>query len=63
MKLWKNAEGARIAIYPNLNAADPVWRGLMRDARVRRAFSVAINRKDINNVVFLRSRQSRAPTR
>ncbi len=24
----------------------------MRDARVRRAFSVAINRKDINNVVF-----------
>ncbi len=23
VKLWKNAEGARIAIYPNLNAADP----------------------------------------
>ncbi len=52
VKLWKNAEGARIAIYPNLNAADPVWRGLMRDVRVRRAFSVAVNRKDINNVVF-----------
>jgi peptide/nickel transport system substrate-binding protein len=52
VRLWKNAEGARIAIYPNLNAADPVWRALMRDVRVRRAFSVAVSRKDINNVVF-----------
>jgi peptide/nickel transport system substrate-binding protein len=52
VKLWKNAEGARLALFPNLNAADPVWRGLMRDVRVRRAFSVAINRKDINNVIF-----------
>jgi peptide/nickel transport system substrate-binding protein len=52
VKLWRNAEGARIAIYPNLNAADPVWRGLLRDVRVRRAFSVAINRRDINNVIF-----------
>jgi peptide/nickel transport system substrate-binding protein len=52
VRLWKNAEGARIAIYPNLNAADPVWRALMRDVRVRRAFSVAISRKDINNVIF-----------
>jgi peptide/nickel transport system substrate-binding protein len=52
VRLWKNAEGARIALYPNLNAADPVWRALMRDVRVRRAFSVAISRKDINNVIF-----------
>jgi len=52
VKLWRNAEGARLALYPNLNAADPVWRALMRDVRVRRAFSVAINRRDINNVVF-----------
>jgi peptide/nickel transport system substrate-binding protein len=52
VKLWRNAEGARIAIYPNLNAADPVWRGVLRDVRVRRAFSVAINRRDINNVIF-----------
>jgi peptide/nickel transport system substrate-binding protein len=52
VRLWRNAEGARIALYPNLNATDPGWRALMRDVRVRRAFSVAINRKDINNVVF-----------
>jgi peptide/nickel transport system substrate-binding protein len=52
VKLWRNAEGARIAIYPNLNTSDPVWRGLLRDVRVRRAMSVAINRRDINNVIF-----------
>jgi peptide/nickel transport system substrate-binding protein len=52
VKLWRNAEGARLALYPNLNAADPVWRALLRDVRVRRAFSVAINRRDINNVIF-----------
>jgi len=52
VKLWRNAEGARLALYPNLNAADPVWRELLRDVRVRRAFSVAISRKDINNVIF-----------
>jgi peptide/nickel transport system substrate-binding protein len=52
VRLWRNAEGARMAIYPNLNAKDPVWRGLMRDVRVRRAFSIAVNRRDINNVIF-----------
>jgi peptide/nickel transport system substrate-binding protein len=52
VKLWRNAEGARLAIYPNLNTSDLVWRTLLRDVRVRRAFSVAINRRDINNVIF-----------
>jgi peptide/nickel transport system substrate-binding protein len=52
VRLWRRGEGSRIALYPNLNAADPVLRGLMRDVRVRRAFSVAIKRRDINNVVF-----------
>jgi peptide/nickel transport system substrate-binding protein len=52
VKLWRNAEGSRIAIYPNLNTNDLTWRALLRDVRVRRAFSVAINRRDINNVIF-----------
>ncbi len=52
VKLWRNAEGARLAIYPNLNTLDAGWRGVLRDVRVRRAFSVAINRRDINNVIF-----------
>jgi peptide/nickel transport system substrate-binding protein len=52
VKLWRNGEGARLALYPNLNAKDPGWRSLMRDVRVRRALSLAINRQDINNVIF-----------
>lgn len=52
VRLWRSAEGSRLAIYPNLNAADPVWRSLMRDVRVRRALSIGINRRDINNVIF-----------
>lgn len=52
VKLWKRAEGAYFALMPNLNAIDPVWRDLNRDVRYRRALSVAINRKDINKVIF-----------
>jgi peptide/nickel transport system substrate-binding protein len=52
VKLWKRAEGAYFALMPNLNAIDPVWRDLNRDLRYRRALSVAINRQDINKVIF-----------
>lgn len=50
--LWKRAEGASFALMPNLNAIDPVWRDLNRDVRYRRALSLAINRRDINRVIF-----------
>ena len=52
VRLWKRADGASLAIFPNLNASDPGWKALLRDKRVRQAFSVAINRRDINNVIF-----------
>jgi len=52
VKLWKRAEGAYFALLPNLNAIDPVWRDLNRDVRYRRAISVAINRADVNKVIF-----------
>lgn len=52
VRLWKRAEGAWFALMPNLNVIDPVWRDLNRDARYRRALSLAINRKDINRVLF-----------
>ena len=51
-RLWELGEGAFAALYPNLTAKDPVWRGLMRDVRFRRALSLGINRHDINNVIF-----------
>ena len=50
--LWEKALGSQMALYPNLNAEDPVWRKLMRDVRVRRALSLGINRHEINEVVY-----------
>lgn len=50
--LWEKALGSQMALYPNLNAEDPEWRRLMRDVRFRRALSLAINRHEINEVVY-----------
>lgn len=50
--MWERAQGAHIALYPNLNAADPDWQRLLRDTRFRRALSLAINRHEINQVVY-----------
>ncbi|MFW8633686.1 ABC transporter substrate-binding protein [Cribrihabitans pelagius] len=50
--LWKSGAASQIAIYPNLNSNDPVWRALLRDVRVRRALSLAINRKAINRALY-----------
>ncbi len=52
VRRWRATKGARIALYPNLNVADPVLRDLFRDADFRRALSVAIDRDDINNSIF-----------
>ena len=50
--LWPVTKGAQVALYPNLTAADPVWRALMRDRRFRQALSAAIDRDDINATLF-----------
>ena len=50
--LWRNARGSHFALYPNLNANDPVWRPLLRDVRFRRALSMAIDRSQINQVLY-----------
>jgi peptide/nickel transport system substrate-binding protein len=50
--LWRTGKGAHIALYPNMNHEDPVWRKLFRDARFRRAISLAVNRFEINQVIF-----------
>ena len=33
VRLWKTTKGSHAALYPNLNAKDPVWRTLLRDVR------------------------------
>lgn len=50
--LWPTARGSEIALYPNLNATDPVWRALNRDVRFRRALSLAIDRKTLDNALL-----------
>ncbi len=50
--LWRNSPGSNLALYPNLTTKDPVWRALNRDVRYRRALSLAIDRHQINQVVF-----------
>jgi peptide/nickel transport system substrate-binding protein len=50
--LWRTAVGSQFALYPNLNANDPVWRQLFRDVRFRRAMSMAIDRQQINQVLY-----------
>lgn len=49
---WSTATGAQIALYPNLNNKNPIWRKLLRDVRFRRALSLGIDRREINEVMY-----------
>ena len=50
--LWANGAASQIAIYPNLNFNDPVWREIIRDVRFRRALSLGIDRRMINRALY-----------
>ena len=50
--LWRSGAAAHFALYPNLNVNDPVWRKVVRDARFRRALSLAIDRSLVNQVLY-----------
>ena len=52
VSLWTPTKGSQLALHPNLNAADPMWRDLMRDVRLRRALSLAIDRHEINQAIY-----------
>ncbi len=52
VSLWKRGQGSRLALYPNMTCADPMWSKLFRDVRVRRALSLAIDRTEINKALF-----------
>jgi peptide/nickel transport system substrate-binding protein len=54
VNLWKQARGSRVALLPNLNCADEVWRKIFRDVRFRRALSIAVDRHEINMVASAR---------
>jgi peptide/nickel transport system substrate-binding protein len=50
--LWRAGRGSHVALFPNLNVNDPVWRSLLRDVRFRRALSLAIDRSLVNQVLY-----------
>ncbi len=50
--LWRTAKGSHLALFPNLNIEDAVWREVMRDVRFRRALSLAVNRHELNQVAY-----------
>ncbi len=52
VSLWDTTRGAHVALFPNLNVEDDTWRALVRDVRFRRALSLAIDRKEINYVIY-----------
>jgi len=51
-RLWRQARGAHLALYPNLNAADPTWRTLFRDSRFREALAISIDREALSQYLF-----------
>ena len=50
--LWRNGKGAHLALYPNLNHSNPIWRAILRDVRFRRAISTGMNRYAINKILY-----------
>jgi peptide/nickel transport system substrate-binding protein len=50
--LWSTASSASVCLYPNLTTADPVMRKLLQDRRFRWALSLAIDRDEINKILF-----------
>ncbi len=52
VRLWRTTRGSQLALYPNLNASDPVWRALFQQVDFRRALSLAVNRHEINQVIY-----------
>ncbi|MEP2716061.1 ABC transporter substrate-binding protein [Pseudophaeobacter sp.] len=52
--LWGTGAASQIAIYPNLNVSDPVWRDVLRNVDVRRALSLSINRAAINKALYFK---------
>ncbi len=51
-RLWPIGRGAQLALYPNLNTKNQAWRELLRERDARRALSLAVDRGEINQVIY-----------
>ncbi len=60
--LWDGVTGATVIYAFNLNHKDPVLRKIFQDVRFKHAMSLAINREEINETVFLGLAEPRQAT-
>ncbi len=52
VKIWRRLHGSDLAIQANLNHPDPRLRTLFQDVRFRRALSLAIDRDEMNEIIY-----------
>ena len=50
--LWPGARSSHLALFPNLNATDEVWRGLFRQLEFRKALAMGIDRDAISQFMY-----------
>ena len=53
LREWQDTKTSRVIFMPNLNSTDEVKGPVLADKRFRQALSLAINRQEINEFVFL----------
>jgi peptide/nickel transport system substrate-binding protein len=52
MVLWESGKGSEVLYNVNMNWEDDEWREVFTDDRFRHALSLAIDRRDINDVIY-----------
>jgi peptide/nickel transport system substrate-binding protein len=52
IQLWRSGKGSEVVYNVNMNWPEPAIRETFSDIRFRRALSVAINREEINDIIY-----------
>lgn len=60
--IWNRVHGVDVAVQLNMTVKDPQLRKLFRDIRFRKALSLAINRPEINDIVYFNQGTPRQTT-
>ena len=60
--LWPTGHGSECVFNVNMNWPDEEWRNVFSDKRFRQALSLAINRQEINDIVYFNTAENRQMT-
>jgi peptide/nickel transport system substrate-binding protein len=60
--IWNRLHGSDVIIQPNLNIAKPKLRAVFNDLNFRKALSVAINREEMNSIIYFNQGTPRQAT-